>query len=500
MQRVSDNILLIAVVALFVVFGAKTWFSPRYAVSKEEKRALARCPRFHADKWVEFPAAFEAYASDRMAFRTDLVKGRNLLKYLVWGVSGSPSVAIGRSGWLYFLGDGSVPIARHEQPFSAAELEQWRKVLQQRTTWMAAHGIKYLFVVAPDKHSIYPEYLPDSIKPVRSESRLDQLTAYLRKYPDIAFANLAEPLRKHKNEGILYLRTDTHWNQIGSYIGYSALMGSLNAWFPMVAPIARTQIKFENSPYVTGDCVNLMGLYGCLQEMAPVLVRCGDLTFRPGEAFSIADRDPATLVKVDQSKKASGKKLKVLVLHDSFGEGLKPYLSQNFENITWRKQDDLSCDSDVVLAENPDVVIQEVVERHASQYTPYFMEDWRQWVFRAIRSVKAKDVYLTLLPSTPEINVVRLQRLSQLSRLNVKPISCREWNERGDKVVFDPNNALFSQWYLIKSGDQGFKFLDKESEKAYDALTKFVQNSGHYKRVESLKLLDGSVLSLYSLI
>ncbi|MEI9865253.1 MAG: hypothetical protein WDN00_12025 [Limisphaerales bacterium] len=46
----------------------------------------------------------------------------------------------------------------------------WKK----RRDWLAKRGIAYLFVVAPDKHSIYPEELPGWAVKVRPQTKLDQ--------------------------------------------------------------------------------------------------------------------------------------------------------------------------------------------------------------------------------------------------------------------------------------------------------------------------------------
>jgi hypothetical protein len=47
-------------------------------------------------------------------------------------------------------------------------------MLRRRSDQLERRGIRCLFVVAPDKHSIYPEYLPETVS-VHSPTELDQL-------------------------------------------------------------------------------------------------------------------------------------------------------------------------------------------------------------------------------------------------------------------------------------------------------------------------------------
>ena len=60
------------------------------------------------------------------------------------------------------------------------EIENWRQTIIRARDWCRAHGIAYVFTIAPDKHVIYPEYFDPTRAPARPVSRADQvLTATL---------------------------------------------------------------------------------------------------------------------------------------------------------------------------------------------------------------------------------------------------------------------------------------------------------------------------------
>lgn len=468
-SETAGNVALLAVFALCVcILSFRTFFDGNEQYSEVEKRKLADCPKLHRKSIATFPAKFEAFLRDRMGFRKELIRTRNLLKYDLFNVSGSSMVLLGKQDWLYYLSDGSPSVMRRERPFSAENLAYWKRVLEQRTKWCQQHGIKYVFVVAPDKPSIYPEFLPAGYKPVRPKSRLDQLSAMFDRDSPVRFVNLSKSLLSAKSANQLYLKTDTHWNQLGAYVGYQQLMSSLRGWVPALKSTGNTHSDFEMKVCFNGDCVGLLGMFSCKNEMVPSFTNC-HATTKPSN-------------------------LKVLVFHDSFGEGLKPYLSANFNNINWVHQNDLSFDSELVLREHPQILIHEVVERHAANYD---VQDWRQWITNTLLDNGAKHTYVTLLPNTPEISVGRFSRSEELKAADIKPTSCREWTEAGDKVSFESKSALYSDWYLLKTGDQGFEFINDESAAAYKALERFVRQSGNFVMVDELSMQEGSKIQLY---
>ena len=93
---------------------------------------------------------------------------------------------------------------------------------------MAAAGGRYVFAVAPNTHSIYPEHLPDGIESAPRRP-VHQLIEHLEScgspvrvlYPD------AE-LRRHKKADQLFLRVDTHWTDRGAFLVYRFLIDALD--------------------------------------------------------------------------------------------------------------------------------------------------------------------------------------------------------------------------------------------------------------------------------
>jgi len=164
----------------------------------------------------------------------------------------SPLVIVGARGWLFYAGEQSMQNYLHQNSPPAAELDDWASRLQERRTWFAAHGIRYLFVVAPDKQSIYSEYMPRYLAPQHGDTRLDQLSRRL--FREAAWLDLRPSLRSAKDSGPLYFQLDTHWNDRGAYYAYRAIMQRLG-----LPALARPESKLAEYQRA-GDLARMFGV------------------------------------------------------------------------------------------------------------------------------------------------------------------------------------------------------------------------------------------------
>ena len=106
-------------------------------------------------------------------------------------------------------------------------------------------------------------------------------------------------------------------------------------------------------------------------------------------------------------------------------------------------------------------------------------------------------VWLNILPNVPQFNPHTFELLARHQGMAVRPTSSRTWTVMGDQVSFTPDTALYYQWYLIKTGAQGYQFKDKDSGTSYEDLKDFVRKSGHFTPITTQLLPDGSTLLLY---
>ena len=68
---------------------------------------------------------------------------------------------------------------RRTHPLAAAELESIGELLERRRRWAERMGAKFLFVIAPDKSTIYSDLVPERFNRLEGPSATDQIVAYL---------------------------------------------------------------------------------------------------------------------------------------------------------------------------------------------------------------------------------------------------------------------------------------------------------------------------------
>ena len=330
-----------------------------------ENRTLAPWPQL---RWDEaslraLPEQLTRYFEDHFAFRQRMVRWQAVVRLRVLGVSPSKAVIKGRDGWLFYADDGAMTDYAEAAPFTSAELEQWRDTLQDTSDWLRAQGIAYVFVIAPDKHVIYPEYMPETIRRA-AISRIDELVSHLREHSTVRVVDLRPPLLAAKTRERLYHRTDTHWNDRGAFVGYQSILDALTEDFPALRHPSRSAFEPRVVQSEGLDLAGMLGLTEVLSEEDLVLVPSHP-TARILEPLRPNRRLTHGRIVTDAPNRGP----RALVFMDSFGPALVPFLSEEFSRVVYLWQDNI--DPQVVEQERPQVVIQEWVGRALSTDHPY---------------------------------------------------------------------------------------------------------------------------------
>jgi alginate O-acetyltransferase complex protein AlgJ len=357
----------LALVAVFLVLiclplsGLMLGFDRTFIL--EENRNLAAWPAFKTDRaaLAALPGKFEAYFNDHFGFRKRLIYWLAIVKVQGLGVTSTPGVTLGTNGWLYLASDSAVQSYRVVRPFTSGQLEAFRQLLEARRDWLAARGIPYLLVFAPNKDTIYPEFMPAAYNKLHPESRLDQLLDYMKDHSSVPIVDVREDLRRAKRVERVYDVTDSHWNSSGGYIAYERIMQALSAWFPeaQAAPRSEFRAVVENGP--GGDLARMLGIADRIPEERLKLVPRTRWHFsHSDERFPIAARGAHPELTI-ATEWTDAKLPRAILFRDSFAAQLIPFLAEHFQRIlcVW----DRDFDRAIIEHERPGVVIQEVVER-----------------------------------------------------------------------------------------------------------------------------------------
>ena len=257
----------------------------------EENRYLAAKPELKLERGAlaAFPRRLEAYFNDHFAFRKRLIYWLAIAKVQGLRVTATPGVTLGSNGWLYFASDSAVVSYRAARPFTSAQLEAYRRILEARRDWLAARGIPYLFVVLPNKDTIYPEFMPPAYNKINPRSRLDQLVDYMKDHSSVSILDVREDLRRAKRVERVYDVTDSHWNLRGGYVAYERIMQAVKAAIPGARSIPRSEFRDVVERGSGGDLARMLGIADRLpEERLKLEPRAGWHFHHPEETFEIA--------------------------------------------------------------------------------------------------------------------------------------------------------------------------------------------------------------------
>ncbi|MGB8353697.1 MAG: hypothetical protein WCD79_07420 [Chthoniobacteraceae bacterium] len=315
----------------------------------------------------DFPEDYEAYYNDHFGFRAALLQIGGYIGVKYANVPLSPYVIIGKEGWL-FLKSGQTEDNFHGGPvLSDADLERWRLSLEHRQELLARRGIQFLFVIAPDKQTVYPEYLPDRYRRPNDPNPAQLLMDYLAAHSKVHVLSLIKPLMDAKESGRLYFRHDTHWNTMGAYVGYREIMERLYEWFPDLKPRDRSEFQ-DVTEYTKGDLARMIGMPGYSAENEPALKPLVEIK-TSSTPFNLADFDLDALWNFTTRAEGISNIRRVVMIHDSYTWRMEPFLSADIAQITYitRSKDDEKYEKileEVLEAEKPDIFIEERVERY----------------------------------------------------------------------------------------------------------------------------------------
>jgi hypothetical protein len=241
-----------------------------------EKRRFVNFSELDFADVFMIPYEVDRYFNDNYGFRTFLIKVANTLRYYMYRVSPDENVIIGKHNWLFYSSpfDGDI-IGDYKKTNldSALKLKEIAGKLVSKRDMLRERGVEYILVLVPNKGSVYPEYLPDMFQNFKGESRYDRLTRYLIDHTDLNIVSFKKPLLEAKKElgTLLYEMNGSHWNTVGAFVGYRALVEKMQKLYPNIIPKdwSDYEIKQRNK---TRGLETVLGVFFYKKPLEPVMV------------------------------------------------------------------------------------------------------------------------------------------------------------------------------------------------------------------------------------
>jgi hypothetical protein len=359
----NNKLLIFYFVSSLLIPALFGLFLPKNTNSLIEQRRLANLPEHPSsmNDLIRWKQQIEKYYQDHFGLRYSYLYLFRHLKYLIGDSPADLAIFGNKKGWLFYnrKTDGDIiGDYRNINQYTRNQLESMIQHLKSKQQWLANQGIEYLFVLAPSKHYIYPEYLPDHVTRVNQINLSDQLANELINHPEIHFIYLKPKLIRAKNSSneLLYYKADSHWNYYGANVAQYEIAKTIQRLFPNKIQADANLMKSINYETHHGDHSRYMGIESYFEESiaTPKLNKCAtenkpnDLEFN--KTFSTHCL-------------ATG--LKTIVFRDSYFSNLQPFISTYFNKATfvWSKMK-FNTAQTFIDEDKPDLIIEEWVDRY----------------------------------------------------------------------------------------------------------------------------------------
>ena len=176
----------------------------------------------------DFFSQYNNYYADHIGLRDQMIGVYAEVMVNGFGLSSSPKIQFGKNDWMFFVNDDNIKIGIGEYKLTEEQLHTIALNQQMISDYYKSVGKEYILVFTPSKASVYTEYVFGNYQV--TETLIDQVTDYLLHNTDVKVINVKEAEINAKDKGNLYLKTDTHWNQLGTYYAYLDIVEKLNAY------------------------------------------------------------------------------------------------------------------------------------------------------------------------------------------------------------------------------------------------------------------------------
>ncbi|MGI6220980.1 MAG: alginate O-acetyltransferase AlgX-related protein [Coriobacteriales bacterium] len=295
-----------------------------------------------------------AYFEDHFAFRNEMITAYARM-LAPMGESVTDQVVVGDDGWLFY--GLTLPDYLGQSTLSDRALNNIAHNLVFMQGYANSKGADFVFAVAPNKNTLYPEHMP--ARYVRSDApgNWERLKPVLYDH-GVRYVDLFEKLGEV--DEVLYLKTDSHWDNRGALIAANALL----------AAFERPALAYDEAAWITrddftGDIAKMLYPADPGAEEQSYVIGVNDGEGFAGEAWSYVQGSTVEddVVETRSAGKRSAQDAKrLLVYRDSFANALIPYLSTAFQNSLFTKL--VPYDAGQIDAFDADCVVVERAERH----------------------------------------------------------------------------------------------------------------------------------------
>lgn len=263
------------------------------------------------------------------------------------------TVAVGSNSQLYSTDYLGISL------LSEAQAEAVRAGLEQKISkvkLLSGRDTEYIYVIVPDKLTIYPEDAPQSLRDM-----LTTIEAYrsmvknVRESAGMTVIDLTEKMKTHMVLESLYCQTGAIWTGFGSYVGYHSLMSRIAQKFSSVNVHELVDFSAATEENVGSELVTRLGLDGAvISESYLTLVRSFPTKARYAQS---GDNDVFDITQAFISYTDNDSLPVAIVTRDAYGTEMLENIAEHFSKMMVLGEGEYTISDEMISEIKPDYII-----------------------------------------------------------------------------------------------------------------------------------------------
>ena len=286
-----------------------------------------------------------SYYEKNFAFRPEMIQADASINANIFKTSNIDTVIVGKNNWLYYTSTADDYLGKNT--LSGSEINGVVNNLKIIQSYCESNGVQFLFTVAPNKNTLYPDNMPYTYSAKVSGTHNKDLLHSALKDSGVNYCSLFDPLSAQKET--LYFARDSHWNNKGALLAYNTVLDALGK---------------SHDDYSTANVSRKKDFTGDLSKMLYPLSSEPEYNYYYGAEDKYTYTTNTKSVEGNMIKTSNPDAAGSLYMYrDSFGNALVPFFASAYNTATFTKAFPMNIRQGLE-SNKPDTFVMELAERN----------------------------------------------------------------------------------------------------------------------------------------
>lgn len=330
------------------------FISQHLDLENHENHALLTVNDVKKAAWYEKTKKIEEIYEENIPYKNEFTKLNYLFDIVLWGNIDSDSVLLGKDNWLFYKKDNCIEDYCGKLEVTQQDITNTIEAMERFESFCKEREVQIVYLITPNKETIYGDlYFPDYIKIVGESSRTDTLLNAIWEETDLNTLYPEKELCFYRDNNYqVYRKYDTHWNNIGAYIGTDCLLQALD-----MESLPLEELSVNPYGFISGDLANMIALSDKYSDDINYAIDDykNDIT-----AIVLEDRAEANLNYTHWWSDSQNDQV-IMCIGDSFLGVMEQYLAKNYRESYFMHKSNYQAG--IIDTIRPDVIVISSTER-----------------------------------------------------------------------------------------------------------------------------------------